>query len=75
MPEDALALCDNCPPERMVKGLNEMTLAGVLERAAEADAARYRFREEPLPTYLWMRIARDEAHGASVKSSTRSAAS
>ena len=58
-PEDALSLCDNCPPDRMVKDLNELTLAGVLERAAEGEAARYRFREEPLPTYLWMRIARD----------------
>ncbi|GAO40116.1 hypothetical protein SCH01S_43_00170 [Sphingomonas changbaiensis NBRC 104936] len=58
-PEDALSLCESCPPERMVKDLNELTLAGVLERAAEGDAARYRFREEPLPTYLWMRVARD----------------
>ena len=60
-PEDALSLCDNCSPERMAKELNEMTLAGVLERAAEGETARYRFREEPLPTYLWMRIARDQA--------------
>lgn len=59
-PEDALSLCENCAPERMAKELNEMTLAGVLERAAEGDTARYRFREEPLPTYLWMRIARDQ---------------
>jgi hypothetical protein len=59
-PEDALSLCDGCAPERMAKELNEMTLAGVLERAAEGDTARYRFREEPLPTYLWMRIARDQ---------------
>jgi Cdc6-like AAA superfamily ATPase len=59
-PEDAVSLCDNCPPERMTKELNEMTLAGVVERAADGEAARYRFREEPLPTYLWMRIARDQ---------------
>jgi Cdc6-like AAA superfamily ATPase len=60
-PEDALSLLDACPPDRMSKELNEMTLAGVLERAAEGETARYRFREEPLPTYLWMRIARDHA--------------
>lgn len=59
-PEDAISLCESCPPERMAKELNEMTLAGVLERAAEGDTARFRFREEPLPTYLWMRIARDQ---------------
>ncbi len=59
-PEDALSLTEQCPPERMGKELNEMTLAGVLERAAEGETARYRFREEPLPTYLWMRIARDQ---------------
>lgn len=58
-PEDAISLCENCPPERMAKDLNELTLAGVLERAADGEAARYRFREEPLPTYLWMRVARD----------------
>ncbi|HEU4968144.1 ATP-binding protein [Sphingomonas sp.] len=58
-PEDAISLCENCAPERMIKDLNELTLAGVLERAADGDAARYRFREEPLPTYLWMRVARD----------------
>lgn len=60
-PEDALSLVENCVPERMTKELNELTLAGVLERSAEGDTARYRFREEPLPTYLWMRIARDQA--------------
>jgi hypothetical protein len=57
--EDALSLCDNCTPERMLKELNELTLAAVLERVAEGVNPRYRFREEPLPTYLWMRIARD----------------
>ncbi len=60
-PEDALSLCDSCTADRMSKELTEMTLAGVLERAAEGETARYRFREEPLPTYLWMRIARDQA--------------
>lgn len=57
--EDALSLCENCAPDRMLKELNEITLAGVLERVAEGANPRYRFREEPLPTYLWMRIARD----------------
>jgi len=58
-PEDALSLCENCPPERMAKELNELTLAGVVERVADGATARFRFREEPLPTYLWMRVARD----------------
>lgn len=57
--EDALSLCDNCTPERMAKELNELTLAGVVERVADGATARFRFREEPLPTYLWMRVARD----------------
>ncbi len=60
-PDDALSLVENCPSERMTKELNELTLAGVLERSTDAETARYRFREEPLPTYLWMRIARDHA--------------
>lgn len=60
-PDDALALIENCPPERMSKELNELTLAGVLERSSEGESPRYRFREEPLPTYLWMRIARDHS--------------
>lgn len=65
--EDALSLVDNCPAERMFKELNELTLAGVLERAADGDAARYRFREEPLPTYLWMRVARDDLDNQPIK--------
>lgn len=65
-PEDALSLVENCPSERMIKELNELTLAGVVERSTESETARYRFREEPLPTYLWMRIARD--HSGSQKS-------
>ncbi|MFD1610317.1 ATP-binding protein [Sphingomonas tabacisoli] len=59
-PEDAVALDDHASAERMAKELNELTIAGVIERATDGDATRYRFREEPLPTYLWMRIARDE---------------
>ena len=74
-PEDALSLVENCPAERMGKELNELTLAGVLERAADGDAARYRFREEPLPTYLWMRIARDELDAARISATSRSVAS
>jgi Cdc6-like AAA superfamily ATPase len=74
-PEDALSLCDNCPPERMLKELNELTLAGVAERAAEGDGARFRFREEPLPTYLWMRVARDNLDSDKVTPPTRSVAS
>lgn len=68
-PEDALSLLDNCAPDRMLKELNELTLVGVMERSAEGEAPRFRFREEPLPTYLWMRIARDES-GASAGSAT-----
>ena len=60
-PEDALSLVENCAPERMLAQLNELTLAGVLERSPDGEAVRFRFREEPLPTYLWMRIARDQA--------------
>jgi Cdc6-like AAA superfamily ATPase len=74
-PEDALSLCENCPPERMLKELNELTLAGVTERAAESEGARYRFREEPLPTYLWMRVARDSLDLDTVTPPTRSVAS
>lgn len=74
-PEDALSLVENCPAERMGKELNELTLAGVLERAADGEAARYRFREEPLPTYLWMRIARDELDATPVSATSRSVAS
>jgi energy-coupling factor transporter ATP-binding protein EcfA2 len=76
-PEDAGSLLDGCPTERMVKELSELTLAGVLERVAEGEAARYRFREEPLPTYLWMRVARDDLHADPVTPSqpTRSVAS
>jgi hypothetical protein len=74
-PEDALLLCDGCPLERIIKELNELTLAAVLERAAEGETARYRFREEPLPTYLWMRIARDGLDSGSVSAATRSVAS
>jgi hypothetical protein len=58
--EDAVSLCEGCAPDRMATELNELTLAGVIERAAEGEAVRYRFREEPLPTYLWMRVARDQ---------------
>jgi hypothetical protein len=72
--DDALSLCDNCPPERMLKELNELTLAGVVERSADAEAARYRFREEPLPTYLWMRVARDNLDNDEVSGTSRSAA-
>ena len=74
-PEDAVSLCEGCSPERMVKELNELTLAGVMERAADGEVARYRFREEPLPTYLWMRVARDDLDGDRVNPSTRSVAS
>ena len=73
--EDALSICDNCPPERMLKELNELTIAGVTERAMEGDSARFRFREEPLPTYLWMRVARDNLDSDAVTPPTRSAAS
>lgn len=73
--DDAVALCENCSPDKMLKELNELTLAGVLERTAESEAARYRFREEPLPTYLWMRVARDGSHSARVTAPTRSVAS
>lgn len=65
--EDALSLVENCPTERMFKELNELTLAGVLERAADGESARYRFREEPLPTYLWMRVARDDLDNQPIK--------
>ncbi|NNM77246.1 ATP-binding protein [Sphingomonas sp. ID1715] len=73
--EDALSLCENVPADRMIKELNELTLAGVTERAAEGDGARFRFREEPLPTYLWMRVARDNLDSDSVTPPTRSVAS
>lgn len=60
-PEDALSLLEpRGSMERLVGELNELAAAGVLERGTEAPNARYRFREEPLPTYLWMRIARDK---------------
>lgn len=59
-PEDAVSLVDGASADRMMKELNELTIAGVIERVADGESARYRFREEPLPTYLWMRIARDE---------------
>ncbi|MBA2920737.1 AAA family ATPase [Sphingomonas sp. MAH-20] len=74
-PEDAISLCENCPPDRMIKDLNELTLAGVLERAADGEAARYRFREEPLPTYLWMRVARDRLDASPISATSRSVAS
>lgn len=74
-PDDAVSLCENCPPEKMLKELNELTLAGVIERAAEGEGARYRFREEPLPTYLWMRVARDDAERGALSPPTRSVAS
>ncbi|HYZ48133.1 MAG TPA: ATP-binding protein [Sphingomonas sp.] len=74
-PEDASSLIENCPAERMLKELNELTLAGVLERGSEGETPRYRFREEPLPTYLWMRIARDAANAQSVNATSRSVAS
>ncbi len=74
-PEDAISLCEGCPPERMIKELNELTLAGVVERLADGDVARYRFREEPLPTYLWMRVARDSLDDGPVSETTRSVAS
>ena len=62
--EDAQSLLDEGTSERTARELNELTLAGVLERSADGEAARYRFREEPLPTYLWMRLAREEAGSA-----------
>ncbi len=60
-PEDAMSLLVGLPhADRLVAELNELTAVGVIERSPEGAAPRYRFREEPLPTYLWMRIARDD---------------
>lgn len=60
-PEDAMSLLSDVPhADRLIAELNELTAVGVVERSPEGAAPRYRFREEPLPTYLWMRIARDD---------------
>lgn len=76
-PEDASSLLDGVPhADRLIPELNELALAGVVERAGDGGAARYRFREEPLPTYLWMRIARDSLRAETVTAEpTRSVAS
>jgi hypothetical protein len=60
-PEDATSLLDGVPnADRLIAELNELTAVGVVQRSPDGAAPRYRFCEEPLPTYLWMRIARDE---------------
>jgi len=77
-PEDAQALLENRPEAGAVLPmLDELTARGVIERTSDGAAPRYRFREEPLPTYLWMRIARDELRADSVSppAPTRSVAS
>ncbi|WP_233281461.1 ATP-binding protein [Sphingomonas changnyeongensis] len=60
-PEDALSLITPERKDALAELLGALAAAGVIEHSAEA--GRYRFREEPLPTYLWMRTARD-AHRA-----------
>lgn len=76
-PDDAMSLLDGIAhADRLIPELNELTAVGVVERSPEGAAPRYRFREEPLPTYLWMRIARDELDRESVTAGpTRSIAS
>ena len=51
LPHGAADECDN--------ELHQLTNGGILERDVEGETARYRFRDEALPTYLWMLIARD----------------
>ena len=43
---------------------------GILERDKQAHEIRYRFRDEALPTYLWMLIARDHFRGDAGKPGT-----
>ena len=67
---DAMSLLSDVPhADRLIAELNELTAVGVVERSPEGAAPRYRFREEPLPTYLWMRIARDDLNRGPVTAS------
>lgn len=46
-------------------GVAEST--GVLEHEEAPDGMRYRFNDEALPTFLWMKIARDQFQGSAGK--------
>ncbi|MBA3896964.1 MAG: ATP-binding protein [Sphingomonadaceae bacterium] len=45
------------------QGIERIVAAEIIEREQEGDEVRYRFRDEALPTFMWMALARDNLRG------------